>query len=50
MAHFNSLRRINVVAVSIIGFALLTTVSAAQSVNVQRCHQRTKRGDDGSKG
>src|SRR5437660_11340744 len=35
MAHFNSLRTINVAAVSIIGFALLTTVSAAQSVNVQ---------------
>src|SRR5437588_8619756 len=35
MAHLNSLRTINVAAVSIIGFALLTTVSAAQSVNVQ---------------
>src|SRR6266513_325576 len=35
MAHFNSLRRIDVVAVSLIGFALLTTVSAAQSVKVQ---------------
>jgi len=35
MAHFNSLRRINVVAVSLMGFALLTTVSAAQSVKVQ---------------
>jgi len=44
MAHFNSLRRINVVAVSLMGFALLTTVSAAQSVKVQ-VHQRTKRGD-----
>jgi len=35
MAHFNSLRRINVVAVSLIGFALLTTVAAAQAVKVQ---------------
>ena len=35
MAHFNSLKRINVVAVSLIGFALLSTVSAAQSVKVQ---------------
>jgi OOP family OmpA-OmpF porin len=35
MAHFNSLRRINVVAVSLIVFALLTTVIAAQSVKVQ---------------
>src|SRR5260370_33050721 len=34
MAHFNSLRKINVVAVSFIGFALPTTVSAAQSVKV----------------
>src|SRR5260370_14104388 len=36
MAHFNSLRRINVVAVSLMGFALLTTLSAVQSVKVQR--------------
>jgi OOP family OmpA-OmpF porin len=35
MAHFNSLRRIDVVAVSLIGFTLLTTVAAAQSVKVQ---------------
>src|SRR5260370_29418382 len=35
MAHFNSLRRINVVAVSLIGFAVLTTVSAAHPVKVQ---------------
>jgi OOP family OmpA-OmpF porin len=35
MAHFNSLRRINIVAVSLIVFALLTTVVAAQSVKVQ---------------
>jgi outer membrane protein OmpA-like peptidoglycan-associated protein len=35
MAHFSSSRRIYVVAVSLIGFALLTTVAAAQSVKVQ---------------
>jgi outer membrane protein OmpA-like peptidoglycan-associated protein len=35
MAHFSSSRRIYVVAVSLIGFALLTTVAVAQSVKVQ---------------
>jgi OmpA-OmpF porin, OOP family len=35
MAHFNCLRKINVVAVSLIGFALLPAVAAAQSVKVQ---------------
>src|SRR5437588_10871136 len=35
MAHFKSLRTINVAAVSIIGFAWLTSVPASQSGNVQ---------------